>query len=654
MFSKTYEKIRYQSRFVVHISRRDLPKRLASTFLVCGIMLWLGEWRSAALIGGAILFFEACGLTLHLTMPARDALVSPGRVLVIWLVNWTSIGAFIAPAFVFTGQGSVAMLLAGYLWLFGIFVHISNTFAALPFFNWSLMIPSFSAAFVVYYLSAGMVYAQASPWQWLVTAGMMVVYIFNTVETLSKQKDTAHALERAREEANARLRALEHLSLHDSLTGLLNRRAFDIELGRMLAAPQPGGQTAVFLMDLDGFKPINDTYSHEAGDHVLVEIGRRLRRIAGTRGIAARLGGDEFALAFPGVEGSGAALRLAERVARAMQAPVHYLDRALQVSASVGISLGQDGKLGVEALCAQADQAMFKAKSESGGHAALYEPGRFVPRPSLEDRTAILDAMTRGQIRPFYQPKVCLETGRIAGFEALARWLHPIRGQLSPGDFLPQVNELGLQGEFLSHITGRVLRDVAALMAEGLDPGQVSINVPEVALATRSGRSDLEALIARYPQVRGHVTFEITEDVFIARAAEMIQSSIAHFRALGLRISLDDFGTGFASFQHLRQLEFDELKIDTTFVAGLGLDPAADVLVAGFLSIGTGLGVRVVAEGVETDDQLRQLRRMGCTVGQGFLFGAAMPLADARTRLLAEGARLPAPVHGAGPPGAAA
>lgn len=654
MFFRSYENIRFQSRFVVHIARRDLPKRLAATVMVCGIMLWLNEWRSAALIGGAILFFELCALALHATMPARDAQVSPARVLAIWLVNWTSVGAFIAPAFVFTGQGSVAMLLAGYLWLFGIFVHISNTFALLPFFNLSLMIPAFSAAFVVYYLSAGMDYVQASPWQWLVTAGIMMVYIINTVETLSKQKDTAQELERAREEANARLRALEHLSLHDSLTGLLNRRAFDIELGQMLSAPRTGGPTAVFLMDLDGFKPINDTYSHEAGDLVLVEIGRRLRQIAASQGIAARLGGDEFALAFPEVEGREAAVRLAEQMARAMQAPVYYLDRALHVSASVGISLGRGGTLGVEAMCAQADQAMFRAKSENGGHAALYEPGHFAPRPSLEDRTAILDAMMRSHIRPFYQPKVCLETGRIEGFEALARWLHPSRGLLPPGEFLPQVNELGLQGDFLSHIAGAVLRDVAALMAEGLDPGQVSINVPEVALATRSGRADLEALIGRYLQVRGNVTFEITEDVFIARSAEMIQASIAHFRGLGLRISLDDFGTGFASFQHLRQLEFDELKIDTTFVAGMGLDPAADVLVAGFLSIGTGLGVRVVAEGVETDDQLRQLRQMGCTVGQGYLFGAAMPLAEARARLEREAVRLPAPIRGAGTPGAAA
>ena len=233
------------------------------------------------------------------------------------------------------------------------------------------------------------------------------------------------------------------------------------------------------------------------------------------------------------------------------------------------------------------------------------------------------------QIEPYFQPKVSLITGEIRGFEALSRWRHPKRGLLLPAKFIPSINELGLQGDFMVAIVHRVIDDIQNMLALGLDPGQVSLNVPEVALATHSGRRDLENIVRANPEVAQHLTFEITEDVFIARAADTIQASIATFRAQGVRISLDDFGTGFASFHHLRQLDFDELKIDTSFVGGLGNDATAEVLVRGFLNIASGLGVSVVAEGVETEDQRRDLINMGCMTAQGYLFSEAVPFAKA-------------------------
>jgi EAL domain-containing protein (putative c-di-GMP-specific phosphodiesterase class I) len=170
----------------------------------------------------------------------------------------------------------------------------------------------------------------------------------------------------------------------------------------------------------------------------------------------------------------------------------------------------------------------------------------------------------------------------------------------------------------------QVLCDMDKMHHAGCNAGQMSINVPEVTLATLSGRAELSDLIAQFPHLRKNLTFEITEDVFIARAGDMIQRSIASFRAEGIRVSLDDFGTGFASFQHLRILEFDELKLDTAFIGGLGVDPAAEVLVKGFLAIGKGLGVQIIAEGVETQNQVDLLSQMGCEVVQGHVFGAAM------------------------------
>lgn len=185
----------------------------------------------------------------------------------------------------------------------------------------------------------------------------------------------------------------------------------------------------------------------------------------------------------------------------------------------------------------------------------------------------------------------------------------------------------------MSSMSRQVIADIAAMLDAGVDPGQVSLNLSDVALATLPGRSEITDLLAQSPAVTEHLTFEITEDVFIGRAAETIQNSIAAFRAHGVRISLDDFGTGFASFHHLRQLEFDELKIDTTFVAGLGHDPTADVLVRGFLDIASGLGVSVVAEGVETEQQRQDLINMGCLTAQGYLFLSAVPCDRAITLL---------------------
>ena len=289
-----------------------------------------------------------------------------------------------------------------------------------------------------------------------------------------------------------------------------------------------------------------------------------------------------------------------------------------------------------EGLTSRADQAMYRSKISEAREPVLYAPGDFAPRLSLVDRAVYAAAIKNDEITPHYQPRVCLRTGRTCGFEALARWRRPNGEMVMPSEFLPALNELGLQGEFTYHLSRRVLEDVSRLLAEGIDPGQVSINIPEATLATHSGRQDLEWLLTENAAALDHITFEITEDVFIARSAAMIQQSIRRFSEMGVKISLDDFGTGYASFQHLRQLKFDELKIDTSFVAGLGKEPVAEVIVQGFLSIASGLGVGSVAEGIETEEQRRDLLRMGCKFGQGFLFGRAEPFGPARERLLKE------------------
>jgi len=398
-----------------------------------------------------------------------------------------------------------------------------------------------------------------------------------------------------------------------------------------------GGEITVFLVDLDSFKPINDTYSHEAGDEVLVQTAQRLQTYVGDNGIVGRLGGDEFICAVGQIETSDLALNYAQGLSHAMSGLIAWNGRNLKVGASVGVAMtGRDDSAPpatVSGLCSAADQAMFAAKSSPNGEPSIYQKHLFAPRMTAEDKQMLIESIASGAVQPYYQPKIHLPTGQIIGFEALARWDHPTKGVCPPSEFIFQINELGLQGDFMVSIVRRVIDDIESMLSLGLDPGQVSLNVPEVALATHSGRRDLETIVKTHPDVAPHLTLEITEDVFIARAADTIQASIATFRALGVRISLDDFGTGFASFHHLRQLDFDELKIDTSFVGGLGSDATAEVLVRGFLSIASGLGVSVVAEGVETEAQRRDLINMGCMTAQGYLFSEAVAFSQATALL---------------------
>lgn len=635
--------LQHQTRIVIHITMRDRAKRLAATAMIFGVCWYSGARESIVAISIAILLSEIIIEFCYRAAPERETDFGWGLIGTVWVTNSLSTVAYLLPAVILAHQPSVALLLGGFMWVFGVFVHISNTFVSLPLYNWSQMIPGFITATGVIWVSSQYGHSAKTMSEWMVVAAMMVVYASNTFETMNKQKDTQHALSRARSEANARLRALEYMNRHDALTGLLDRHAFDEELARILAAREDGTHVGVFLLDLDGFKPINDTYSHEAGDKVLVTIAERLTQLTGIGGVAARLGGDEFAIAMPMLSSDRAAMRLAQQIAAAVEQPITYNERALRVAASIGIGLTGVSDDNVAGLCAGADQAMYRAKGETGRRVILYDPQTFAPRLSLDDRQRIVEAFLRGEIRPFYQPKVRLDCGAVCGFEALSRWVHPERGLLMPSDFLYQINELGLQGDFVTHVARQVLSDIDTLLDAGLSPGEVSINIPEVTLATQSGRHDLDVLLAAHPAAARHITFEITEDVFIARAGDMMQLSIAHFRRAGVRISLDDFGTGFASFQHLRQLEFDEIKIDTSFVAGLGHDRSAEVLVEGLLNIARGLGVQVIAEGVETEAQRRHLLTLGCDFAQGYMFGRALPFDEVEVLLFAEAARAPQP-----------
>jgi EAL domain-containing protein (putative c-di-GMP-specific phosphodiesterase class I) len=263
----------------------------------------------------------------------------------------------------------------------------------------------------------------------------------------------------------------------------------------------------------------------------------------------------------------------------------------------------------------------------------MYDKDSFPVKALLDDRITILRAIQKRNIAPYYQPKINLETGFIKGFEALSRWRHPTHGLLLPRRFLSLFSELGLQNEFSIRTTGLVLQQIEDWIQEGLEPGEVSVNIPNMTLATLSGRNSVLRLIEKFPRARLKLTFEVSGDASFARSGGLIHDSITEFRNAGIRISLDDFGTGIASFRHLSELEFDELKIGKRFVHGLGQNNMTKVLIEGCLAIGKGLGMQVIAEGVETETQRMMLSEMGCTLCQGFYYSPAIPHKEASDAL---------------------
>jgi diguanylate cyclase (GGDEF)-like protein len=623
---------------IAKLSVRDTELVIATAMLMCALCWHIGHPIAGTLIAVSVLVIETLLRLIFyrkLWFSSIRQSQAIGLALVLHPLNAV---VFALPAVYLAGEPSFAIKITGLMFVMGIQVYIANSWSSIPVFVYALLVPSMGILSLAFLQLNTTEPVASSMTHWAIAVGVLVLFIYSAIDTMRQQLQTHVALFTAQRDAAARLAQLEESQRLDPLTGLLNRPAFDRALHVMLEGRAAGaGEIAVFLVDLDSFKPINDTYSHAAGDQVLIESARRLRSGVGEMGIVGRLGGDEFVCAVHDLSGTDAAMEFAATLSATISHPIGWQQRELKIAASIGVAMTGNGPPAppatVPALCSAADQAMFASKSSPSKGPVLYQEQLFAPRMTPDNKQILVDSIANETIMPFYQPKIHLPTGQIIGFEALARWTHPVLGTRYPSEFLEQINEMGLQGDFMTSMTTQVVRDIEAMLERGFDPGQVSVNVPEVALATHSGRQDLHRILAASPTAAQHVTLEITEDVFIARAADAIQASIASFRDLGVRISLDDFGTGFASFHHLRQLDFDELKIDTSFVAGLGHDLTSEVLVRGFLNIASGIGVSVIAEGVETQAQSQELINMGCVAAQGYLFSPAVPLAQA-TELL--------------------
>ena len=426
---------------------------------------------------------------------------------------------------------------------------------------------------------------------------------------------------RRREELLAAGRKNEWTSLHDSMTGLANRLA----LSKQLRALDAHAVVALLWLDLDDFKLINDSLGHAVGDATLVAVADRLVAAVRPGDFVARIGGDEFVVLCQGLDAHGARV-LAERISTVMSVPLNLEGSTRLVSASIGIALSEAAD--VTALLAAADAAMYQAKGDGRGVIRLYDENlRSVGADRLAVARDLRGAAARGELRLAYQPMLDLRTGRVRGVEALVRWQHPTRGLLDPDTFIPLAEETGAILEIGTWVLHEACTALARWDAAPLTgrPLGISVNVAAVQIAA-TGFVDTvrEALDAAGVDPR-LLTIELTESSVMADV-EAAAGTLRQLRTIGVRLAIDDFGTGHSSLSYLKQFPIHELKLDKSFVDGVGEDVADSAIVAAVISLARAVGVDVVAEGIETLRQLDALRTLGCDYAQGFLWQRPLPL----------------------------
>lgn len=416
-------------------------------------------------------------------------------------------------------------------------------------------------------------------------------------------------------------------AMHDTLTELPNRGFFQEQLDERIAADSGGG-FAVLLIDIDNFKLVNDTLGHDAGDALLRSVARRISHAVRDCDVVSRVAGDEFAVLLDDVRSEQGALAIADRIIDSFRDPWVHKGRIADCRISVGVALAsRHGRSGPE-LLKNADIALFAAKARGKGQIAMFRSGMkaAVQRRSRQIELA-REALRHDRIVPYYQPKVALASGRLAGFEALLRWRHPRRGVQLPGTIAASFEDLELAGEITDRMLEQVIADMARWLAGDVEFGHVAINLTAADLRQHDFAERLIARLDSNAIPRSHLQVEVTETVFLGRGAEYVERALKALNAAGIRVALDDFGTGYASLSHLKQFPVDIVKIDRSFLNDVEHNAQNDVIINTVISLGHSLNIEIVAEGIETFEQERRLTARGCTYGQGYYFSKAVPAA---------------------------
>ena len=440
-----------------------------------------------------------------------------------------------------------------------------------------------------------------------------IVYGFRRYQDLSREMKTRRSAE-----LEAR-----NLARHDPLTGLPNRRFFAEKLDECLRGASDTQRVAVLMLDLDGFKLVNDLHGHGVGDKALIEFSELISAVLRADAVLARIGGDEFGIVMPKIESLDDPINLAGRIAAAVAQPFVIDNAPMDIGVGVGIAIAPNDGMNPEELVRRADRALYRAKGEGRSSVRFFEPemDAHVERRNQIERE-LRSAITSNLIIPHYQPLVSLEGNRIIGFEALARWESKNLGSVPPDVFIPLAEEIGLIGVLGDQLLLRACSDANEWPTDLI----MAFNISAIQLREPTFGLRILAILGQSGFSPRRLEIEITESALVDNigAAQVV---IDDLRQAGVRISLDDFGTGYATLTQLLSFHLDKIKIDQSFVSHLVKDKDSLVIVRAILGLAKGFGLTATAEGVEDAEQLACLKENGCAEGQGYLFGKAVPAA---------------------------
>ena len=420
--------------------------------------------------------------------------------------------------------------------------------------------------------------------------------------------------ERRRAEATA-----SHLASHDALTGLPNRRLLKQHIYVSLSDAKAG--CAILCVDLDRFKSVNDTLGHAGGDALLVEVARRLRQCVRTSDTVGRLGGDEFVIVNATVVSDEDVMLMARRIVAAIGLPFDILGQSVLVGASVGIAMAPRDGDSPDRLIKSADMALFEAKRAGRGQFCFFDPSleaKALERQALENDLRV--AVAQGQFELHYQPYFAARQRKLVGFEALLRWNHPVRGRVSPADFIPIAEELGL----ITELGDWILMQACSAAAAWTKDLMISVNVSTRQFINHDLVGAVEKALAQSGLPAKRLEIEITESSLMENIDE-VSSILEQLRGKGIGLAMDDFGTGYSSLAYLRRFNFSKVKIDRSFINGLETDNQSIAIVRAIIALCKNLNIEVTAEGVETELQADILRLENCEYLQGFLLGRPTP-----------------------------